>query len=101
MNAPEAAAEWVPISALKPWENNPRVNERSVADVAASIKRFGFGAPILARHADGQVIAGGEPDKDGYKEPYGVIVICRDEGQQERTYNELTERGYECRVVTT
>jgi hypothetical protein len=30
-----------------------------------------------------------------------VIVVCRDENEQERAYNDLTERGYECRVVTT
>jgi ParB-like chromosome segregation protein Spo0J len=186
----ESAAEWVPISALKPWKDNPRINDRAVADVAQSIRRFGFGAPIIARKADGEVIAGhtrlkaavqlglervpvrfldldpvdahllaladnktgelaewddkmlgailaemkaqeidltagtgfsdgeidklidgahgiveeltgSEPDEDGYKEQYGVIVVCRDEGEQERVYNELHERGYECRVVTT
>jgi ParB-like chromosome segregation protein Spo0J len=186
----ESAAEWVPIAALKPWANNPRANERAVADVVQSIRRFGFGAPILARRANGEVIAGhtrlkaaahlgldrvpvryldldpadahllaladnklaeladwddtmlgavfaemkaqevdltagtgfadseiaklidgahgiveevtGEdPGKDGYKEQYGVIVVCHDEKEQERVYEELTERGYECRVVTT
>src|SRR3954470_18937909 len=57
-NAPESAAEWVPIDRLKPWDRNPRDNDGVVARVAASIKRFGFGAPIIARRADGEVIAG-------------------------------------------
>lgn len=54
----EVAAEWVPRSALKPWAKNPRKNDKAVALVVASIKRFGFGAPIIARRADGEVIAG-------------------------------------------
>lgn len=54
----EPAAVWVPRSALRPWADNPRKNDGAVAAVMASIKRFGFGAPILARKADGEVIAG-------------------------------------------
>src|SRR5689334_6363342 len=54
----EAAAEWVPVGELLPWKDNPRHNERAVAPVAASIRRFGFGAPILARRENQQVIAG-------------------------------------------
>jgi len=56
--AREAAAEWVTIGELKPWARNPRKNEKAIAKVAESIKRFGFGNPILARRADGEVIAG-------------------------------------------
>jgi DNA modification methylase len=54
----EAAAEWVPIDALVPWADNPRRNDKAVAEVAGSIRRFGFGAPIVARKADRVVIAG-------------------------------------------
>ncbi len=54
----EAAAIWVPISELKRWAKNPRNNAAAVAKVAQSIKRFGFGAPIVARKADRQIIAG-------------------------------------------
>jgi ParB/RepB/Spo0J family partition protein len=54
----EPAAEWLPTSALRPWADNPRKNDEAVAAVAASIKRFGFGAPILARRANREIIAG-------------------------------------------
>lgn len=58
-SAPESAAEWVPLSRLKVWEDNPRKNDGRPVDVAAaSIKEFGFGAPIVARLADGEIIAG-------------------------------------------
>lgn len=54
----EVAAVWVSIADLKPWADNPRDNESAVAGVADSIKRFGFASPIIARKADGEVIAG-------------------------------------------
>lgn len=54
----EAAAVWVEIERLKPWSDNPRDNDHAVEGVAESIRRFGFGAPILARKADGEIIAG-------------------------------------------
>ena len=54
----EEAAIWLPIGDLKPWAQNPRQNEASIGKVAASIKRFGFGNPILARLEDNEIIAG-------------------------------------------
>jgi len=54
----EAAAVWFPIADLKPWEDNPRHNDTAIEPVVASMKRFGFGAPILARKADREIIAG-------------------------------------------
>jgi len=56
--AEDIAAEWVPVGDLVPWDQNPRHNEDAVAEVAGSIKRFGFAAPIIARRADSMVIAG-------------------------------------------
>lgn len=56
--AEQPAAEWVALTSLHPWDRNPRRNDGAVAKVAASIKRFGFGAPIVARRADGRIIAG-------------------------------------------
>lgn len=54
----EPAAEYVSVDALTPWDRNPRNNEAAVSEVAASIKRFGFASPIIARREDGMVIAG-------------------------------------------
>lgn len=53
-----AAATWVSTDTLVPWSSNPRDNDRAVAKVRQSIERFGFGAPIVARHSDRRVIAG-------------------------------------------
>jgi ParB-like chromosome segregation protein Spo0J len=57
-DAKEAAAVWVAVEELKPWVDNPRKNDKAVAQVARSIRRFGFGAPVLARKQNGEVIAG-------------------------------------------
>jgi len=55
----EAAAEWVAIDELTPWKDNPRKNDgEPVRKVAESIKRFGFASPIIARRANGEIIAG-------------------------------------------
>lgn len=37
----------VEITRLKEYENNPRVNDKAVAKVAASISEFGFKVPIV------------------------------------------------------
>lgn len=53
------AAVWVKPSALHLWPQNPTKDDpASVRRVADSIKRFGFGAPLVARKANGEVIAG-------------------------------------------
>lgn len=42
------------------------------------------------------------PEKEmNYKEQYGVIVICRNEDEQQKIYEKFIKDGYECRVVAT
>lgn len=41
----------------------------------------------------------GKTDGIDYEEKYGVIVMCEDENDQQRIYDELVERGYTCKVV--
>lgn len=53
------AAEYVHISTIVPWPRNPRKNDGEPVDkVAASIKKFGFAAPIVARLETREIIAG-------------------------------------------
>jgi len=54
----QIAATWEEIGSLTPWDQNPRHNATAVDSVAASIERFGFGSPIIARESDRVVIAG-------------------------------------------
>ncbi|MHC4537727.1 MAG: ParB N-terminal domain-containing protein [Planctomycetota bacterium] len=37
----------IDVSTLKPWEDNPRINDEAVDAVAKSIASFGFNVPIL------------------------------------------------------
>lgn len=46
-----------PISDIKPYENNPRDNENAVAEVAESIKQYGFQQPIVV-DKNGIIIVG-------------------------------------------
>ena len=48
---------WVPVASLFASPSNPRINEPAVPHVAASIRRFGFRQPIVAKRS-GEVIAG-------------------------------------------
>lgn len=54
---PRPAAEWVDADSLVLWDKNPRINQ-PIEEVALSIWRLGFGAPIVARVENRQIIAG-------------------------------------------
>lgn len=49
--------DWVALATLTPNPSNPRVNDDAVPHVAASIRRFGWQQPIVAKRS-GEVIAG-------------------------------------------
>jgi hypothetical protein len=49
--------EYWPIERLKPYERNPRKNDKAVDQIRASIREFGFAVPILAK-SDSAVIDG-------------------------------------------
>ncbi|HEY7159185.1 MAG TPA: DNA modification methylase [Gemmataceae bacterium] len=55
-----------PISSIKPYENNPRLNDAGVDAVAASIRQFGFRQPIVVDE-DGVIIVGHTRYKAGLK----------------------------------
>ncbi len=49
--------EYWPIGRLKPYERNPRKNDKAVERIRESIRAFGFAVPVLAK-SDGEVIDG-------------------------------------------
>lgn len=49
--------ELKPLSSIKPYPNNPRINDDAVESVAASIREFGFRQPIVV-DGDGVIICG-------------------------------------------
>lgn len=46
-----------PLARIKPYENNPRLNDAAVGAVAASIREFGFRQPIVV-DTDGVIVCG-------------------------------------------
>jgi len=63
MNVDAVAAVYVPLSRVHPWRDNPRWKDKKKRDkavrlIAKSIRRFGFGEPMLARLENGEIIAG-------------------------------------------
>lgn len=53
--------------------------------------------------SEGEQISGSEQpnlsSNFNYKEQYGVIVMCKDEREQEKIYTRLTDEGFSCKVV--
>jgi hypothetical protein len=45
------------ITTIRPYEKNPRLNDKAVAAVAASLKEFGFRQPLVV-DKEGVLIAG-------------------------------------------
>ena len=75
---------------------NVELSELGADDMGA----FGFEIDTDFLDCDGV----GSPSRDtgfNYKEQYGVIVMCKDEAEQEKVYNRLTDEGFDCKVVAT
>jgi len=49
--------EYWPIERLKPYDRNPRKNDKAVTRIRESIREYGFAVPVLAK-SDGEVIDG-------------------------------------------
>ena len=71
--------DYIPLTKIHPYENNPRLNDTAMVAVENSIKEFGFRVPILV-DKNGVIVAGHTRYKAakhlGMKE---VPVICIDD----------------------
>lgn len=55
----ETPAVWESPKNLRPWSQNPKpLSGEDVREMVASIRRFGFGAPIVARRESKEIIEG-------------------------------------------
>src|SRR5438874_5601659 len=54
---PVMQVELRPIATIRPYENNPRVNDPAVDAVAASIREFGFRQPLVVDE-EGVIVVG-------------------------------------------
>ena len=53
----EAAAVWESLQVLLPWVRNPR-NDANIPRIMASLRRFGFASPVVARKENNEIIVG-------------------------------------------
>lgn len=102
-------------AALNVLLNNPKAQGEwdfsTLGEVLGELDAFGFDATLTGFDQGDleKVLVAGDKDidparydgEDRYQEQYGVIVACEDEPHQERVYNELREKGYDCKVVVT
>jgi DNA modification methylase len=92
------------LDRIRPYENNPRVNEGAVEAVAASIREFGFAQPIVV-DTDSVIIVGHTRLKAAQKlglDRVPVVVASHLTPEQVRAYriadnktNELSEWNYD------
>jgi len=62
------------------------------------ITKLGFDDNELANLIDGLEQDAVELKEDSYSSVYNIVVNCTDENHQERVFNELQQKGYECQV---
>jgi len=59
------------------------------------LEEWGLDIPNFAPDADEQ-----DDLSDNIEKMFRIEVVCKDEQHQELVYNQLIEKGYECRLLT-
>lgn len=78
------------------------IRDEELARIAElDMSQFGFTDEALKKAVGGDDDEIPDRPVFNYREQYGVIVMCKDEADQEDIYNRLTEEGYDCKVVAT
>lgn len=80
------------------WDFEMLKNEIMTITDDIDLNLLGFNEQELANIIDGLELIEPELQEQEYKEVFNVIINCEDENHQEKTYNELQEKGYECQV---
>src|SRR5579863_2239392 len=95
---PELVIEYWPVERLKPYERNPRKNDKAVERIRASIREFGFAVPILAK-SDGEVINGHLRLKGAVAEQMAEVPVIPCDGWTEaqvRAFRLMVNRSVTC-----
>lgn len=92
------------VAEYSTWDEDKLYNElMELKTMDFDIESFGFEIkePEIENKEDPDDEEINTDSNFNYKEQYGVIVMCKDEAEQEEVYNNLIEQGYECKVVAT
>jgi DNA modification methylase len=74
MQEQKLTVDWVPLTRVYLSPSNPRINDSAVEPVAASLRRFGWQQPIVARPS-GEVIAGNTRLKAASKLGHTLVPV--------------------------
>lgn len=95
------------VSEFSSWDQDKLYSElMELQTMDFNIESFGFESSGISTTTTGNELEESDgdinPDSNfNYKEQYGVIVMCKNEAEQEEIYSRLLEEGYECKVVAT
>jgi ParB family transcriptional regulator, chromosome partitioning protein len=69
-----------------------------LSDLDFDLDILGFDIQELASILDGEILEGTELSEESYSEIFNIVIECKDEEEQEKTFNRLDTEGYKCRV---
>jgi ParB-like chromosome segregation protein Spo0J len=75
------------------WEWEMVANEWDVEE----LDNWGLDLPLFDKHLEEVEL---KDLSDKLKSEFKIEIICKDEEEQEKTYNKLIEENYECRLLT-
>ena len=75
------------------WEWEMVANEWNMEE----IEEWGLDLPLFDKHIEEAEL---KDLSDKLKSEFKIEIICKDEEEQEKTYNKLIEENYECRLLT-
>jgi ParB-like chromosome segregation protein Spo0J len=77
-----------------------KVELAELIDLGFDIKLTGFDGDELTNVMFGEELQQMEAEEQSVDAAFEVSVECENESDQERIYNELTAKGYKCRILT-
>lgn len=78
-----------------------KIELTGLAEMGFGLDLVGFSDKELGKLGLGGEGAGGDAEEGNYREQYGVIVVCTDEGHQKTVFDHLASLGYTPKVVVT
>jgi ParB-like chromosome segregation protein Spo0J len=83
------------------WDNELlKIELAELIDLGFDIKLTGFDGDELTNVMFGEELEQMEAEEQSVDAAFEVSVECENESEQERIYNELTAKGYKCRILT-
>ena len=65
------------------------------------LEEWGLDTPVFEETLEKEEEGNFDDEGVGYKEQYGVIVVCKGEDDQEKAFKVMSDMGYECKIVVT